>query len=446
MTTTDAFKIEDIGFPILMKDLVESSFSGILFISNEKWRKGLIFNTGKLCAIQSNNPEELLGNMLIKLGIINEEENEASLKEAKIEMKKQGVILLSKGIVQPEELSYALSQQLETRFLDIFTWESGNVQKIEKQTIDKTPELSNNELARLTRKGVMEQVSFSLVIDELSPYADARLKRKTGSFPVDVGVDIDEIDHYKVSEILLFGQDMPRALLGLYCTGVITFEESKFKALVDKLRKRLREIKYRDPFEILGVDHDISDGGLKRAYIKVVKSNHPDTYSYADDPEVKRLANEIFTEIQKAYNSVLKIRDGKPVEKPRVDQALQAEILYSQATQAIKTKDYQKAIDLLRMCVKMKPEESVFTEALIKTLFLKWQNTGLGSSIDIKTAAGDALKRFPDSDTIYMILGWVLKKEHSSKAIAAFQKALQANPNNVEAQREIRLFRMRNKS
>ncbi|MBN1635403.1 MAG: J domain-containing protein [Deltaproteobacteria bacterium] len=443
---TDTFKIEDISFPILMKDLVESSFSGILFVSNEKWRKGLILNTGKLCAIQSNNPDELLGNMLIKMGIINEEENEASLKEAKIEMQKQGVILLGKGIVQPEEISYALKQQLETRFLDIFTWESGNVQKIEKQTIDKTPELSNNELARLIRKGVMEQASFSLVIDALSPYADARPRRKTDSFPGDIGVDIDEIDHYKVSEILLFGQDMPRALLGLYCTGVITFEESKFKALIDKLRKRLREIKDRDPFDILGVDRDFSDGGLKRAYIKIVKANHPDTYSYADDPEVKRLANEVFTEIQKAYNTVLKNRDGKPVEKAYFDQALQAELLYSQATQAIKTKDYQKATDLLRMCVKMKPEERVFTEVLIKTLFLKWQNTGLGSSIDIKTAAREALKHFPQSDTVYMILGWVLKKEHSSKSIAAFQKALQINPDNAEAQREIRLFRMRNKS
>jgi Tfp pilus assembly protein PilF len=42
-----------------------------------------------------------------------------------------------------------------------------------------------------------------------------------------------------------------------------------------------------------------------------------------------------------------------------------------------------------------------------------------------------------------VILGWVLKKEGSNKAPDAFRKALQINPKNTDAQREMRLYTMR---
>ena len=44
---------------------------------------------------------------------------------------------------------------------------------------------------------------------------------------------------------------------------------------------------------------------------------------------------------------------------------------------------------------------------------------------------------------MYVILGWVLKKENSGEAPEAFRKALQLNKNNPDAQRELRLYTMR---
>src|SRR5208337_4793786 len=132
------------------------------------------------------------------------------------------------------------------------------------------------------------------------------------------------------------------ALLSLYCTGDISFKENKYKALIDTLRTKLKTVKDQDPFQVLGVDILISDGGLKRAYINVVKANHPDIYAYADDSEVKWVANEIFTEIQKAYTIISKLREGKPVEEP---QSLPAEILFSKATELLKARDYGNAVD-----------------------------------------------------------------------------------------------------
>jgi hypothetical protein len=78
-------------------------------------------------------------------------------------------------------------------------------------------------------------------------------------------------------------------------------------------------------------------------------------------------------------------------------------------------------------------------------LFLRLQNTGAGNPLEIKSAIRDGLNRFPGSDTLWVIYGWVLKKESSKKAIEAFEKALEINKNNVDAQREIRLYQMRGK-
>ncbi len=442
----NVFKLEDMTFPLLMKDTIESRFTGIIFVSTHQWKKGLIFRDGVLCAIQSNRTDELLGHILVSMGTITEEENTRSLERSRLERRKQGIILLEMGIVQPKEITHAIKKQFEDRFGDIFSWESGIVRKVSKEKIDKVPDITRSEFTSLVRKAVMELTPFSIVIDALSPYADAVPKKLVENMPKDMGVIIENVDQYKVSELLLLGQDPPRALLCLYCTGVVSFEESKHKALIDKLRQILRNMKDQDPFDTLGVDRTISDGGLKRAYIKIVKSNHPDTYSYADDPEVRRLATDIFMGIQKAYTTVLRIREGKPPEEPKgIDDNLQAELIYSQATEALREKDYRRALDMFKLCVKLNPNERVFVESYVNTMYLSWQNTGRGNPLEIKSAIREGAKKFPASDFLYVVLGWVLKKEGSRRAEEAFMKALEINRNNVDAQRELRLLHMRAK-
>jgi len=360
------FRLEDITFPLLMRDTIDSQFTGIIFVSAEEWKKGLIFRDGILCAIQSNKTEELLGNVLVSLGYITEEENNESLAQSRIERRKQGIILLEMGKVQPKSITEALKIQLEKRFVDIFSWETGTIRKVVKGTIDKTPEMTRPEFLRLVRKGIMEQTPFSVIIKALSPHADAVPKKRSDDIPPDLGVTMDNFDQFKVSELLLLGQDPARALLALYCTGLASFEESKHKAIIEHLRKVLRKIKDQDPFQTLGVDKAISEGGLKRAYIKLVKQNHPDIYSYADDPEVKRLATEVFTEIQKAYTTVSRIREGKPPEEKKgIDQELQAEILYSQGMEAMRGKDYSKALDSFRLRI---PTEALYTKDNLRLL------------------------------------------------------------------------------
>ena len=330
------FTIEEFPFPLVMMDVIKSLFTGIILVSSEQWKKGLIFKDGRLCAIQSNRTEELLGNILVGMGLISEDEKTWSLNISRSEHKMLGVTLLEMFLLKPMEINEALRLQTEKRFLDIFSWESGTIQKVPKDEINKQPDISKTDMTRLIRKAFMEHAPFSCVIKALSPFADATPKIMIDTLPGDIGIDMTDIGRNTVAEILLLGQDPSRAVLSLYCAGDISFEEKKYKPLIDTLRTKLKTMKDQDPFQVFGVDRLISDGDLKGAYIKVVKANHPDIYAYADDTEVKWLAKEICTEIQKAYTNISKLREGKPVEE---SQDLQTEILFSKATELLKARN-----------------------------------------------------------------------------------------------------------
>ncbi len=441
----DVFSLKENPFPLLVKEVNESRFTGIIFVNSNKWKKGIILKDARLCSIQSNRPDELLGSILKDMGIITEGQNSTSLSRARIEGKKQGEVLVGMGAAKDSDLEAALKRQLETRFLDIFTWSTGIVQKVAKGKIEKDPVITRDEFNALVMKGIMEKAPFSVIIDSLSRYVDSRPRILGENIPYDTGIDLEELERHSVSEILLLGQDLPRALLGLFCTGLVSMEESKHKKLIEKLRFRLRKLRDMEPYERFGLDPDATEKDLDKAYIRVVKANHPDIYSSTGDPEVMHLANEIFTTIQSTYSSLKKSMQGKPVGPKEINPELRAELLFSDATEAIKAKDYEKAIDLLRVCVKLNPDERVFMESLAKAMFLKWQSTGRDNSLEIKRLIRDGIKKFPKSDTIYVILGWVLKNEKSPRAADAFRRALKINPDNLDAQREMRLYYMRSK-
>lgn len=437
--------LEDLGFALLLKQLLEEGFSGIVFAVNAATRKGLIFKEGRLCAVQSNRSDELLGSILLSQGLISPETNEASLRRAMIERRKQGEILLEQGLIDAAAIEAALLAQTEKRFGEIFGWSKGFVQVTPKPRIERPQLFGLDEYKALLRRMIATHCTSSVVIAALSPFAAARPQALSDELPRDSGLNLPEILRQPVHQTLAVSDEGARLLLGLFCTGAVNFETSPHQDLIDRLTQMLATIANQDPFDILGISRSCPDETLKRAYIKLVKEHHPDVYAYAQNAQVKQLSTEIFARIQKAFEAIKRIREGRPVEEESVfdNDAIRQELLFRQASDALKHRDYQTSLDLFRMLTKLNPESQLYAEAFSKTLYLKWQATKRGSSLEIKLAIKDALARFPESDQLYVLLGWVFKKEGSVKAIEAFRQAVRINPNNTEARRELRLLEMR---
>lgn len=66
-----------------------------------------------------------------------------------------------------------------------------------------------------------------------------------------------------------------------------------------------------DPYLILGVDEDVSDEDLKRAYRRMAAANHPDKLlARGLPPELARLANHKMAMVNRAYAKIRKDRLG----------------------------------------------------------------------------------------------------------------------------------------
>ena len=62
-----------------------------------------------------------------------------------------------------------------------------------------------------------------------------------------------------------------------------------------------------DPYSILGVPSSASDDDVKKAYHELARKYHPDNYH--DNP-LSDLAQEKMKEINEAYHSIMRMREG----------------------------------------------------------------------------------------------------------------------------------------
>ncbi|WP_051279778.1 molecular chaperone DjiA [Hellea balneolensis] len=102
--------------------------------------------------------------------------------------------------------------------------------------------------------------------------------------------------------------------------GIVTEDEMSFLVRVGEIfgfsDREFRRIKIAhmgrasdDPYLILGVDEDISDVDLKRAYRRMAAANHPDRMVARGLPkELMKLANHKMAMVNKAYAEILAAR------------------------------------------------------------------------------------------------------------------------------------------
>ena len=86
---------------------------------------------------------------------------------------------------------------------------------------------------------------------------------------------------------------------------IFGFTESEFR----RIRSGHVDSGDDDPYVILGIQADISDADLRRAYRRIASQNHPDRMiARGAPPEILRIADEKMAAINTAYGEILKER------------------------------------------------------------------------------------------------------------------------------------------
>ena len=214
------------------------------------------------------------------------------------------------------------------------------------------------------------------------------------------------------------------------------------------------KLRGRDYFGILGVADTATEEEIRAAYVDLAKHTHPDRFSGASDP-VRRLAEEVFGLIARAHETLadrtrrleyLRDRDSQArdaVELEEGHRALKAELEFQKGAVCLRRKSYQQAVAHFEEAVRAYPEEGEYQAYYGWAFYLLDPNAPgrLKEALD-HVLAGRKLA--PGREKPYLFLGRLYKAANRDRvAEKMFARAVQLDPDCVEALRELRLLNMR---
>lgn len=180
-----AGRLEDSSFVDLLRQLIVSRDTAVFELSQGSLRKSAWILEGRIVFATSSDPDDRLGECMLREGIISLEQYDASAKLIR-PGKRQGTILVEMGHCMPEDLVRGVERQVERIIHDMFQWRAGDY-RIELRPFD-TGELIQLAISteQLVFEGVKRAVGWSQVRRGLgnlevllirAPDADVRLHR-----------------------------------------------------------------------------------------------------------------------------------------------------------------------------------------------------------------------------------------------------------------------------
>jgi curved DNA-binding protein CbpA len=211
-----------------------------------------------------------------------------------------------------------------------------------------------------------------------------------------------------------------------------------------------------DPYRILGLAPGAPKEEVRRAYFRLAKEFHPDRLSSVGPSLAGHpLAEKIFQLINEAYELLTDdtrrtvFDRGQDVQRQegQVRQAMERRVRdewMRKGESAVREGNYAVAREQFAQLLAADPENG---PAIAHAAFVDYMLEAAGRHTSLapyekRFEAAEALRR--GADLVHVLWGRMYKREgNPAQAMAHFQKAVERNPNCVEALREIRLARMR---
>ncbi len=242
--------IKEFGLADILQLIYFQKKTGVLEVEGLLDTVKIYFHEGNIVSTRSaKRPEEnRIGNILVKRGILTEEELKEAFEEQTQSGTRLGSVLIQKGLVPKEVLVDIITKQITDQIVQIFTWKAGTYE-FTPQGVPADRELG---ISLDTQHMLMEGLR---VVDEWSVIEGTltidSVFRKTEKALTDVEIELtdDEIDvldlvdgESDVSTIIeLSGKDdfvVSKALVSLLDKGMIEPVEMAEKVVAERPPKR----------------------------------------------------------------------------------------------------------------------------------------------------------------------------------------------------------------
>ncbi len=478
-------RLEETSFATLLHHLHGLRASGVLHLEHRKKKKKIQLREGHPVGIQSNLVDECLGNLLVASGKISWDTMHESVRRARSGEGLQGQILVAMHMLDEEDLARALRNQAEEKLFEIFAWSRGRFRFQRGVRLRRSNVLAlQRSPANIIMEGARTRVPLRRIHDFFSAHGRRVLAPGESPFYRFQDIELDPVEEHLLGEVdgtRTLAQIVPgderskRTLYGWIVTGLVEMRDAPTPEAVPVARPSetrpdrrvdLREasvraelaamaeaFRGRDYFGVLGVPQRTNDEDVRNAYFGLAKDTHPDRFRGSGEA-VKQLAEEVFGLISEAYEALcdgerrveylrsLRNRERDAADMEEGQRALRAELLFQQGERQLRQKDAVGAARSFQEAMRIYPEEGEYEAYFGWAWYLAEPSQGrLDEALEHAHAAR---KLAPERETIYLLLGRLYRAAHRHKAAErAFGKAVELNPDCVEAVRELRLIHMR---
>jgi curved DNA-binding protein CbpA len=454
--------MEHIGF--YLREIYFNRKSGPLIFKYEDIQRYLFFHDGFLVFAKITHPQELLGEVLYKLGKISKK-TYSKIDSYIDPMLKIGESLMKEGLLSEEDLYAGLVYQMREITLNIFPYFDGKFKFQERGKFAEEEFKSKISIPDLIEEGIRRMKYFS----QLEKFMGKKVPFPTSEEFIDRLTEeewkiIETIDGSTPAEDLIHAGDFSpeffwRSLYLSYCLNIIDIkdaekapvkEEKAEKAAFEVTDEKLAEViemseqlPTMDYYQILNVPDDSSSYQIKLAYFRLAREYHPDCFNKDLPSDIKEKIEDVFAHITDAYDTLGdekkkqdydSTREASP-EPGRKELEKEADIKYRQGRTLYNQERYEEALKLLEEAVRLKKNKAVYFLVLGKAKS-KVPPFHKKAEEDFQTA----IRLEPSNPECYVGLGTYYKEEGIlDKAKKQFKKALEVDPEHKIALKELGL-------
>jgi len=303
--------------PFVLRKIFIEKNSGELKIKGESFEKTLYFSEGNLCFARTNVLHERLGEILFKIGKIDQTQFWDLHKLLSGQKDKIGTLMVRKNFISQKDLYSALIYQVRIIALSTFSLTSG-----EWEFTPLRPDLPEDstfkiELPVIFFEGVQR---FKSLPSFKNNFVNHSLQPKPLSGEIKSFFNSAEIDFYQELQSYSPGQageiatqmGIPeeffwQKLMLFFLLNILEFTnvtiDKETSENIEELIVLYEKLKFKeiDYYELFNLKNTATFSEIKDVYYQHAKKFHPDRFGDSRDPELREKANFVFARINKAF-------------------------------------------------------------------------------------------------------------------------------------------------